>query len=118
MLIWLLIDYNYRVCRKKGNETFKEYAQRWRELAAQVEPPLHDKEMVTMFMGTLQSPFYEHMVGSVSSNFADIVIIGERIELGLKTDKIAQGNTTIGKKTGFNLGKKKEGEGQVASTTT
>ena len=39
-----------------------------RELAAQVEPPLHNKEMVTMFMGTLQSPFYEHMVGSVSSN--------------------------------------------------
>jgi len=103
---------------KKGNETFKEYAQRWRELAAQVEPTLHDKEMVTMFMGTLQSPFYEHMVGSVSSNFADIVIIGERIELGLKTGKIAQGPVTISKKMGFNLGKKKEGEGQVASTTT
>jgi len=102
---------------KRNNETFKEYAQRWRELAAQVEPPLHDKEMVTMFMGTLQSPFYEHMVGSVSSNFADIVIIGERIELGLKTGKIAQGTTTSGKKTGFNSGKKKEGEGQVASTT-
>jgi len=71
-----------------------------------------------MFMGTLQSPFYEHMVGSVSSNFADIVIIGERIVLGLKTGKIAQGTTTISKKTGFNLGKKKEGEGQVTSTTT
>jgi len=87
-------------------------------LAAQVEPPLHDKEMVTMFMGKLQSPFYEHMVGSVSSNFADIVIIRERIELGLKTDKIAQGPVAISKKMGFNLGKKKEGEGQVASTTT
>jgi len=103
---------------KKGGETFKEYAQRWRELAAQVEPPLHNKEMVTMFMGTLQSPFYEHMVGSVSSNFADIVIIGERIELGMKTGKIAQGPATTGKKTGFNLGKKKEGKGQIASTTT
>jgi len=32
------------------------------------------------------------MLGSVSSNFADIVIIGERIKLGLKTDKIAQGS--------------------------
>jgi len=58
------------------------------------------------------------MLGSVSSNFSDIVIIGERIELGLKTGKIAQGPAAIGKKTGFNLGKKKEGEGQVASTTT
>ena len=83
-----------------------------------MELPLHDKEMVTMFMGTLQSPFYEHMVGSVSSKFADIIIIGERIELGLKTGKIAQSTMTIGKKKGFNLGKKKEGKGQVASTTT
>ena len=49
---------------KKGVETFKEYAQRWREVAAQVEPPLHEKEMVAMFIDTLQSPFYEHMVGS------------------------------------------------------
>jgi len=63
-----------------------------------------------MFMRTLQSPFYEHMLGSVSSNFVDIVIIGERIELGLKTGKIAQGPAVTDKKTGFNLGKKKEGE--------
>ena len=58
------------------------------------------------------------MVPLHSSNFADIVIIGERIELKLKTGKIAQGPVTTGKKMGFNLGKKKEGEGQVASTTT
>jgi len=104
---------------KKNSETFKEYAQRWRELAAQVESPLHDREMVTMFMSTLHSPFYEHMLGSVSSNFVDIVIIGERIELGLKPGKIAQGlsATSTGKKFGFNSGKKKESDGHVASTT-
>jgi len=28
---------------KKGAEAFKEYAQRWREIATQVEPPLHHK---------------------------------------------------------------------------
>ena len=104
---------------KKNSETFKEYAQRWRELAAQVEPPLHDREMVTMFMSTLQSPFYEHMLGNVSSNFADIIIIGERIEIGLKTGKITQGSSTTstGKKFGFNSGRKKESDGQVASIT-
>jgi len=102
---------------KKNSETFKEYGQRCRELAVQVEPPLHDKETVTIFMSTLQSPFYEHMLGSVSSNFVDIVIVGERIELGLKTGKIAQGMTTTSRKFGFNPGKKKENDGQVASTT-
>jgi len=70
-----------------------------------------------MFMDTLQSPFYEHMLGSVSSNFADVVIVGERIELGLKTGKIAQGSIATSKKFGFNPGKKKENDGQVASTT-
>jgi len=79
---------------KKGVKTFKEYAQTLREVAAQVERPLHDKEMVAMFIDTLQSPFYEHMVGSVSLNFADMVIIGERIEFGFKSGKIAQGPLT------------------------
>jgi len=74
---------------KRSAETFKEYAQRWRELAAQVEPPLHEKEMITMFIETLQSPYYEHVLGSVSFNFFNIVTISERIEHGLKSGKIA-----------------------------
>jgi len=104
---------------KKGSETFKEYAQRWRELVAQVEPPLHEKEMTTMFIETLQTPFYEHMLGSVSSNFSDIVTIGERIEHGLKSRKIAQGSfaATNAKKPRFNPNKKKEGEVQAAYAT-
>nr|KYP55027.1 hypothetical protein KK1_001231 [Cajanus cajan] len=38
---------------KKDDESFKTYAQRWREMAAQVEPSLSDKEMVTMFINSL-----------------------------------------------------------------
>jgi len=103
---------------KKSSETFKEYAQRLRELAAQVELPLYEKEIITMFIETLQTPFYEHVLGSVSLNFSDIVTIGERIEHGLKSGKIAQGSSaaTDAKKPGFNPDKKKEGEVQVAST--
>ncbi|XP_014524059.1 uncharacterized protein LOC106780296 [Vigna radiata var. radiata] len=102
---------------KKENETFKEYAQRWRELVAQVEPPLFDKEMVAMFVNTLQLPFYEHMIGNVSVNFADVIIIGERIEVGLKSGKIAYGPSTAAnyEKPSFNPGKKKEGDVHVAS---
>ncbi|XP_052736686.1 uncharacterized protein LOC128197882 [Vigna angularis] len=93
---------------KKDEESFKEYAQRWRELAAQVEPPLYDKEMVAMVVSTLQPPFYEHMIDNVSSNFADIIIIGERIEIGLKSGKIISQATTP-KKYIFNPGKEKKG---------
>jgi len=103
---------------KKGSETFKEYAQRWSDLAAQVEPPLHDREMMAMFINTLQSPFYEHMLGSVSSSFADIIVIGGIIEFGLKSGKIAQGPLAVAnsRKPGFNSAKRK-GEVQAASAT-
>jgi len=74
--------------------------------------------MITMFIETLQSPFYEHVFRSVSSNFSDIVTIGERIEHGHKSGKIAQGSSaaTSAKKLGFNPSKKKEGEVQAACT--
>ena len=83
-----------------------------------MEPPLHDKEMMAMFVSTLQPPFYEHMVGNVSSVFADIIIIGERIKIGLKNGKIAYSPlaATTPKKPGFNPGKKKEVEVHTTST--
>ncbi|RDX60624.1 hypothetical protein CR513_61217, partial [Mucuna pruriens] len=58
---------------KKDSEDFKEYAQRWRELAAQVQPPLPEREMVTMFIDTLPPPYFDKTVGSVASSFADLI---------------------------------------------
>ncbi|XP_017428789.2 uncharacterized protein LOC108336853 [Vigna angularis] len=57
------------------------------------------------------------MVGNVSVNFADTIIIGERIEIGLKNGKIAYDPpaATNYKKPSFNQGKKKEGEVHAAS---
>ncbi|MCI07430.1 hypothetical protein A2U01_0028497, partial [Trifolium medium] len=63
----------------KEGESFKVYAQRWREVAAQVHPPLSETELVDMFTNTLQGAYFETMVGSVSSGFSDLVKIGERI---------------------------------------
>ena len=47
---------------QKKKESFKEYAQRWREIASHVQPPLLEKELVDMFMGTLQGLYYEKMM--------------------------------------------------------
>lgn len=52
------------------------YVQRWTELAAQVQPPLLDKELVDMFMSTLQSPYFGMMVGSASLDFSDLMKVG------------------------------------------
>ncbi|RDX63825.1 hypothetical protein CR513_57707, partial [Mucuna pruriens] len=81
---------------KKESERFKDYAQQWHELAAQVQLPLTEKEMTTMFIDTLPSPFYDKVVGSVASNFANLVTVGKRIEAGLKRRMIIQARSSTG----------------------
>lgn len=78
---------------QKSNETFKEYAQCWREMAPRVRPALSDNELVDIFMGTLQGLYYEKMIRSSSTNFTYMVIVGERIENGLKSGKITDATT-------------------------
>jgi hypothetical protein len=96
---------------QKPNEGFKEYAQRWRELAARVQPPLVDREMSDLFMGTLQGTFAERMVGCPVTGFADIVVAGERIESWLKMGKIQGNAPSSGLKKPFGNGqRKKEGD--------
>ncbi|RDY06638.1 hypothetical protein CR513_09343, partial [Mucuna pruriens] len=68
---------------KKEQEGFKEYAQRWRELEVQVQPPITEREMVMMFIDTLLSLYYDRIVKNIASNFIDLVVVGERIELGI-----------------------------------
>ncbi|XP_050875211.1 uncharacterized protein LOC127078831 [Lathyrus oleraceus] len=102
---------------QKDNESFKEYAQRWRELAAMVHPSLVDRELIDIFMGTLQSQYYERLISSVSTGFSDMVIVGERVEEGLKSGKIQGGSSSqqILKKP-FNGFKRKEGETSAISS--
>ncbi|XP_061344611.1 uncharacterized protein LOC133290532, partial [Gastrolobium bilobum] len=102
---------------KKDVESFKKHAQRWRELSAQVDPPLSEKEMVATFIDTLQSSFYDRMIGSVSSNFSDIVIIGERVENGIRSGKITPNSMEAVnmKKPSTGIGRKEEGETHVVT---
>ena len=62
---------------KKGHESFKEYAQRWRDLASQVAPLMMKKEMITMIVDTLLVFYYEKMVGYTPSSFANLVFTGK-----------------------------------------
>jgi hypothetical protein len=73
---------------KRDKENIREYAQRWRDLAAQVHPLLLDKEMVTLFANTLKDPHYEHVMGSSAQQFIDVVAVAERIEQGVKSGRI------------------------------
>ncbi|XP_040948735.1 uncharacterized protein [Gossypium hirsutum] len=78
---------------KKTNESFRQYARRWREVAAQVQPPLLEKEITMLFINTLKAPFLNHMLGSATKSFSDIVMSGEMIENAIRSGKIKAGES-------------------------
>ena len=73
---------------KRENETFKEYAQRWREVAAQVQPPLTEREHITTFVSTLKGVYFEKLVGTVTTNFSDLIITGGQVEDAIRHGKL------------------------------
>ncbi|XP_016737787.2 uncharacterized protein [Gossypium hirsutum] len=79
---------------KKPGESFRQYAQRWREIAMQVQPPLLEKETTILFINTLKAPFITHMIGNTTKSFSDMVMAGEMIENAIRGGKIEVGETT------------------------
>ena len=102
---------------KKESETFKEYAQRWRDLAAQVSPPMVEREMITMMVDTLLVFYYEKLVGYMPSSFADLVFAGERTEVGLKrgTFNYVSSTSANARRIGATGAKRKEGDTHTLS---
>ncbi|XP_052490792.1 uncharacterized protein LOC128043035 [Gossypium raimondii] len=78
---------------KKPSESFRQYAQRWREVAIQVQPPLLERETTMLFINTLKAPFITHMLGSATRSFSDIVMNGGMIENAIRNGKIEAGES-------------------------
>ena len=73
---------------KNTIETFREYAHKWRDLVAQVQPSMTDNELNKMFLNTLKAPYYDRMIENSNTNFSDMVSAGDMIESGVKLGKI------------------------------
>ena len=94
---------------KNAMETFREYAHKWRDLAAQVQPPMIDNDLNKMFFNTLNTPYYDRMIGNSNTNFSDMISAEEMIENEVKLGKI---ESTKAKKPTL---KKKDGETHTVS---
>ncbi|GAU19649.1 hypothetical protein TSUD_185650 [Trifolium subterraneum] len=106
-----------RALAQKESESFKEYAQRWRELAAQIRPPVEEKELRKLFLHTLIPFFYEKMVGVVSRSFTEMVEMRMCLEEGVRQGRLTREKapTNTAKRYGNNFSEKKESEvGMVA----
>ncbi|KAJ8526239.1 hypothetical protein K7X08_028716 [Anisodus acutangulus] len=74
---------------KKSTETFREYAMRWREEAAKVQPPMAESEMTTLFVQSMKdATYYEKMISVIGRNFSEVVRMGDFIEEGIKIGRI------------------------------
>jgi len=104
---------------KRENKSIKEYDQRWRDLMAQVVPPMMEREMITMIVDTLPVFYYEKLVGYMPSNFADLVFTGERIKVGLKRGKFDYVSPagTSNRRVGTTGARKKEGDTHTVTST-
>ena len=103
---------------KKEHESFKEYAQRWRDLAAQVAPPMMEREMITMIVDTLPVFYYEKMVSYIPSSFADLIFAGERIEVGLRRGKFDYAAPASASNRRFEASGTKKKEGDTHAVTS
>jgi hypothetical protein len=79
---------NLQAMEKDNKESIREYTQRWRETAAQVNPPLLEKEMINLFVNTFKAPF-EYIVGSSTQYFSNLVAIAERIKQAIHLGRVA-----------------------------
>ncbi|RDX67654.1 hypothetical protein CR513_53435, partial [Mucuna pruriens] len=90
-------------------EHAQEGAGRLQGIRSKVQPLITEREMVTMFIDTLPSPYYDKVVGNVASSFTDLVVVGERIELGIRRGNFAQSSNSVGFSKKL-TSKKKKGE--------
>ena len=57
----------------------------------QVQPPLLENETIMLFINTLKAPFINHMLGSATMSFSDMVMFGEMIKNAIRSGKIDAG---------------------------
>ncbi|XP_057975253.1 uncharacterized protein LOC131162665 [Malania oleifera] len=94
---------------KKPTETFKEYAYRWRNMAIQVDPPVSEREAISLFVGTLKNPYRMHLRRATPHDFMDVVPTRGRIEANIKASLVRDGvnEASLGKRW---MGRKKDEE--------
>ncbi|XP_027156469.1 uncharacterized protein LOC113757311 [Coffea eugenioides] len=105
--------------KRKPSEDHKTYAKRWRKLAAKVEPPMIEEEIVRTFIKAHDPPYFEEIFRMTGSPFAAIINKLEEYDKFVKAWKIVnvsalklqldalQNQNSNGKKPPF---KKKEGD--------
>nr|XP_027083426.1 uncharacterized protein LOC113705706 [Coffea arabica] len=74
--------------KRKPSEDHKTYAKRWRKLAAKVEPPMTEDEIVRTFIKSHDPPYFEEIFRMTRCSFAEIVNKLEEYDEFMRPGKI------------------------------
>ncbi|XP_060190731.1 uncharacterized protein LOC132620009 [Lycium barbarum] len=111
------VRYYLEKVKQKSTENFCQYASRWRMEAASVQPPMGKEELVSIFIRSQETNFYDRMLSMAGKQFFELIKMGEAIKYGLKTGRIISvaGKATGSSSTGF-IRKKKEHVANISHT--
>ncbi|XP_071936374.1 uncharacterized protein [Coffea arabica] len=74
--------------KRKPSEDHMTYAKQWRKLAAKVEPPMTEEEIVRTFIKAHDPPYFEEIFRMTGSSFAAIINKLEEYDEFVKVGKI------------------------------
>ncbi|XP_071926647.1 uncharacterized protein [Coffea arabica] len=74
--------------KRKPSEDHKTYAKRWRKIAAKVEPPMTEDEIIRTFIKAHDPPYFEEIFRMTGCSFAAIINKLEEYDDFVKAGKI------------------------------
>ena len=78
-------------------------------MATQVQLPLIETEIIMLFLGTLQEPYYDRLMYAATGSFANMIKVGNVVDHAIKNGKIDLEKSSSKPKRG-SFPKKKEGK--------
>ncbi|XP_069144312.1 uncharacterized protein [Solanum lycopersicum] len=87
--------YSLEKMKQKSTKSYQKFACRWRKEATRVRPPMTEKEIVKVFIQVQEPEYYDRIILLIRAKFAEIVKVGETIEDGLRSGKIARVSASL-----------------------
>ncbi|OMO55429.1 hypothetical protein CCACVL1_27248 [Corchorus capsularis] len=70
--------------KRKPGETIKEYGQRFKDMALEVDPLMKDIEVGDILLKTLPKEYFRELYQAATDSFTRLIIAGEAYEAGLR----------------------------------
>ncbi|OMO68097.1 Retrotransposon gag protein [Corchorus capsularis] len=100
-----------KTVKRMSGETFREFAQSWREKAVEVKPSMEESEISPAFLDSVEPEYFERMLPLVTEHFSKLIRVGELLDVSCKSGRIRSGKRAEAKED--QAGEQSDEEAQV-----